>query len=254
MKNVFLALAFVVFFTDMLLGQVAGGTYEKLAKLYNQGKYESCLFKADKYTYDEESSIDAEPYLYVAMCFYQLSISEDPVLREDYKDGFKQAIKYATKFIKKDKEGELYEQNFDFINILKDELKKEIKAQFDKGDYRKVATTAKLFDKLNRKEDILLLYYIGMNEMMSNNVSQGSRDLDDAKSKLDEMLNAKTFQTDAASKSLAIDGFLKYSEFLINQNQLKEAADLLNYGLKLFPNDGYLKVQFNVVNQKANSK
>lgn len=250
MKKICFSLLLLTWLSTEMVGQVVGGTYEKLSKLYNQGKFESCLFKADNYTYNEETSNDAEPYLYIAMCFYQLSISEDPILREDYQDGFKQAIKYVAKFIKKDKEGVLLEQNSEFINLLKEELKKELKMYFEKGDYRKVATTAKMFDKLNRNEDFALLYYIGMNEIMSNNFSQGSRDMDEAKQKLDEMLKTNSFQTDAAIKSLVIDGFLKYSEYLINQKQNADAAKVLSFGLKLFPNDGYLKVQYNLVSPK----
>ena len=68
---------FALILTINLCGfsQVEGGTNEKLAKLYNQGKYESCLFKADNLTYKEGSSRDPEPYLYISMCFYQLSQS-----------------------------------------------------------------------------------------------------------------------------------------------------------------------------------
>ena len=70
-------------------------------------------------------------FIYVSMCFYELLKSEDPVLKEDYKDGVKQAIKYASKFAKKDKEGEMYADNIDFINELKSAQYAEIKAYFD---------------------------------------------------------------------------------------------------------------------------
>lgn len=232
-----------------LNAQVVGGTYDKLEKLYSQGKYESCLFKADNYTYKPDNSRDAEPYLYIAMCFYQLSLSEDPLIREDYSDGFKQAIKYTARFIKKDKDGEMLADNMEFVNLLKELQKKEIKELFGKGDYRKAATSAKLFDKLNREEDLTLLYFIGMNEMMSNNLSQGSKDIEDASTRLNEIMAKGPYKADAFIKSIVVDGFLKYSEYLVSQNQIKEAAKELEMALKIYPNDGYLKLQYNVVKQ-----
>jgi hypothetical protein len=233
--------------------QVVGGTYDKLEKLYSQGKYESCLFKADNYTYKPDNSRDAEPYLYIAMCFYQLSNSEDPLIKEDYNDGFKQAIKYTARFIKKDKEGTLLADNMEFVNGLKDLQKKEIKELFASADYRKAATAAKLFDKLNREEDLTLLYFIGINEVMSNNLSQGTKDIEDASTKLNELLAKGTYKADTYIKSFVVDGFLKYSEYLINQNQVNDAAKELEIALKIYPNDGYLKLQYNMVKQSLDN-
>ncbi|MFA6402403.1 MAG: hypothetical protein WCX31_12395 [Salinivirgaceae bacterium] len=235
------------------IAQEVKSEYKKLAQLYSQGKYESCLLKADNYTYKEDNAIDAEPYLYVAMCYYQLSISEDPIIKEDYKDGYKQALKYAAKFVKKDKEGKLYEENIEFINLLKVELNKEITTQFEKADYRKVIVAAKQLDKLNREPDYGLLYFTGINEIMSNNQSQGAKSMEQAKNKLQEMIKNQSITFNSDTKSWLISGFLKYSEFLINKGTLKEASDVLLFGFKLFPDDGYLKLQSNAVNQKINS-
>ncbi len=249
MRNIAFILIMFFSLSSMAQFQVVGGTYEKLAKLYSQGKYESCLFKADDYTFKAESSKDAEPFLYMSLCFYQLSISEDSDIREDYKDGFKQAVNYAGRFIKKDKEGVMYTDNIDFINRLKEIQKKEIKEEFDKADYRKTVAAAKLFTKLNREEDLSFTYFIGMNEVMSNNVSQGERTIDEAIKKLNEKLAANDFKADPLVKSLVIDAILKYSEFLVNQDQIESAHNQLEFALRLFPNDGYIKLQFNVVKQ-----
>jgi len=251
-KSIFLSLlGFAI--TTNIIAQVVESEYKKLAQLYNQGKYESCLIKADNYTYKEENSMDAEPYLYVAMCYYQLSISEDPIIKEDYKDGFKQALKYTAKFVKKDKEGKLYDENIEFVNLLKAELNKEINTQFEKGDYRKVSVTARQLEKLNRETDFGLLYFIGMNEIMSNNQSQGVKSMEQAKLELMQKFKNQSLNIEANTKSLLISGFLKYSEFLAAKGNLKEASDNLSYGLKLFPEDGYLKMQYNAVNQKMSA-
>ena len=249
MKNLVIILTLFFSLSSSAQFQVVGGTYDKLAKLYGQAKYESCLFKADDYTFKAESSRDAEPFLYMSLCFYQLSISEDSDIREDYKDGFKQAVNYAGRFIKKDKEGLMYADNIEFINHLKEIQKKEIKEVFDKADYRKTVAAAKLFAKLNREEDLSFTYFIGMNEVMSNNVSQGERTIDEAVKQLSEKLATNNYKTDPLVKSLVIDAILKYSEFLVSQEQIESAHKQLEFASRLFPNDGYIKLQFNVVKQ-----
>jgi hypothetical protein len=247
-----LFLIIIAFSCSNIFAQVVGGTDEKLAKLYNSGKYESCLFKADGLTLKEGTSNDPEPYLYAAMCFFELSKSEDPIIREDYKDGVKQAIKYANKFAKKDKENELYSANIEFINTLKEVQYTEVKGFFDAEDYKKAATSAKFYDKLNKEEDFLILYFVGICEILSKNVTQGNRSIDEAKTNIQAQLKAGTLKVDPKFKTLISSGFMKYSESLVDQNQLKEASACLDFALKILPNDGFLRIQSNMINKKLN--
>lgn len=233
-----------------LQAQVKGGYNEKLEKLYISGKYESCLFKADNLTYKESSSRDPEPYLYIAMCFYQLSKSADPIIAEDYADGEKQAISYTAKFIKKDKDGEMYENNLEFINMLKELQYKKVKQVFDEENYRKAATETKKYEKLNREEDFTITYFLGACELMSNNYSQGQKNLDHAKEQLITLIKAGNVKVDKIFKPLISSVFLKYSEFLVADSKLEDAAKELKLGLKIIPNDGFLKIQSNMVNKK----
>jgi len=237
-----------------LQAQVVGGTDEKLAKLYNSGKFENCLVKADGLTYDEATSKNPEPYLYVAMCFYELSKSEDPIIKEDYKDGFKQAVKYVNKFAKKDKEGKMYFDNIDFINKLKKVQFDEVKGFFDEGDYKKATLSAKQYDKINRVQDFSVLYFVGICEMLSNNSSLGAKDIDLAKASLEAEIKEGKYKLDKQFSTLISSGFLKYSEFLVTNKNLKGAAECLSFGMLLIPNDGYLKAQYNMINDKMNSK
>jgi hypothetical protein len=243
-----LLLLTLTFFQINIFSQVIGGTNKKLAKLYNSGKYEICFFKADDMCNDETLNRDAEPFLYAAMCMVKLYQSEDPDIAVDYQDGMKQAVKYAQKFAKKDREGDLYNKNIEFIQLLKEDLKKEIKEQFEKTAYSKVVTAAKNYDKLNREEDFVLLYYIGICEVLSNNVGQGERDMADAKDKLKEPIIKNEVKIDPIAKGFIVDGFLKYTEMLVQAKKQSVAKDAITLANKLFPNDGYITVQFNLIN------
>jgi len=227
--------------------QVAGGTYEKLAKLYNSGKYESCFNKADAYTFREDYSKDAEPYLYISMCLIKLMNSDDDEIREDYKKSTKDAIKYAGKFATKDKMREIYPLNLDFINEMKKLQKNVIKENFNDGQYSKAASSAKMYNKLNQDKDNLVLYYIGMNQVMSNNIGQGNKNMEDGRKGIKALLKENKLVIDKIIKSSIIDGFMKYTEYLIKESKTEEAKQVISFAKDIFPNDGYIKVQYNVI-------
>jgi len=237
-----------------LQGQVVGGKNEKLAKLYNSGKYETCLFKADNLTYKSEYSKDPEPYLYVSMCFYELSKSTNPVVQEDYKDAFKQAVKYAGKFIKKDKQQGLLPDNIDYINTLKKEQIAVIKKYYKQDNYRKSVTPAKLYLKLNRDKDLGVMYFIGVCEVLSNNYSQGLRDIDFAKTGFEESINNGKLKIDSFFKPLTASAFLKYSEYLVTEDKLTEALDNLILAKKVFPGNSEFDSEMGIIKEKIEIK
>ncbi len=250
---IFIMLMTLLWFSSSI-AQVVGGKDDKLAQLYASGKYESCLFKADNMTYRESSSHEPEPYLYVAMCYYKLSMSDDPILRDDYKDGFKQAIAYIGKFIRKDKEGILYDENIGFINTLKDEQLKKINKYFQDMEYKKAAIAAKSYNKLNRENDETIVYFIGACEMLSKNNPQGELDMSKAQTILNEKIKAGTLKTDPRFTPLLASVFLKYSENLVLLSQLESASTILSYGLKMMPDEGYLKLQLNMIEKKMQTQ
>lgn len=187
------------------------------------------------------------------MCFFQLSKSADPIIAEDYADGEKQAIKYAAKFIRKDKDGEMYSDNMEFINMLKEIQYKRVKKYFDEENYRKAGSEAKLYAKLRKDEDFAITYFIGACELMSNNYSQGRKHVDESRTQLKILAKSNQINIDKIFKPLVSSGFLKYSEFLVSEGNVEEAAKELKLGLKVLPNDGFLKIQSNMINKKLES-
>lgn len=228
--------------------QVKGGHNTKLSKLYTSGKYEICLFKAEDMCADQAAGREAEPHLYAAMCYVKLYESSDPEVAADYKDGMRQAVKYTQKFIRKDIEGELVAQNADFIDLIKKHVKAEIKTNFDKGNYSKAAAAAKNYEKLYHKTDYLFMYYSGILKCMSNNETQGVHEMADARAKLSEkIVNNEPIKADPIVKSLIVDGIMKYTQDLLNEKRKKDAESVITLANKIFPNDGYITVQYNMI-------
>ena len=247
MKLKLLSVALGLLFCTTAMAQVKGGHNLKLAKLYTSGKYEICLFKAEDLCNDPAAGRESEPYLYAAMCYIKLYESTDPEVAADYKDGMRQAVKYTTKFVRKDTDGELYRQNTDFIDVIKKHLQKEMKTYCSSENYTKASNSARNYEKLAHKPDYLFLYYSGMLKCMANNSVQGEHDMAEARTQLAEQVINNTVKVDPIVKSLIIDGFLKYSMQLVNEKRKKDAEAVITLGKKVFPNDGYISVQYNMI-------
>ena len=88
-------------------------------------KYEKVLYKAIRYTEDDEQKKHPMPYLYMSMAYMGIHNSDDPDLREsievDKLKALKNGLKYASKFVKKDKEMEFVPQEQEFIEEIRKE-------------------------------------------------------------------------------------------------------------------------------------
>ena len=69
----------------------------------------------------------------------------------------------------------------------------------------------------------------------------------EARTQLAEQVINNTVKVDPIVKSLIIDGFLKYSMQLVNEKRKKDAEAVITLGKKVFPNDGYISVQYNMI-------
>jgi hypothetical protein len=83
------------------------------------GKYEKVLYKAIRYTEDDKTKKEPLPYIYMSQAFFRISESDDAKLLEQYKGALKSALKYCSKFVKKDKEKTYFYEFTDYINELR---------------------------------------------------------------------------------------------------------------------------------------
>lgn len=90
--------------------------YEDLLVLYVDEKYEKCMEKALTYTENDATKKDALPFLYVSMCNYEMSKQEKYAV--DYPKAGRDALKWAEKYRKKDKEKEFFNNYEDYWTSL----------------------------------------------------------------------------------------------------------------------------------------
>lgn len=86
--------------------------YEDLLVLFVDEKYEKCLAKAETYTLNDATKKDALPFLYMSMSFFEMSKLEKFAV--DYPKASRDALKFAEKYRKKDKEKEFFNNYEDY--------------------------------------------------------------------------------------------------------------------------------------------
>ncbi len=86
--------------------------YEDLLVLYVDEKYEKCIFKAEGYTLNDATKRDALPFLYVSMCYHEMSKLDQ--YTADYPKASRDAMKWAEKYRRKDKDLEFWSNYGDY--------------------------------------------------------------------------------------------------------------------------------------------
>jgi hypothetical protein len=94
------------------LGMSQKGVYEDLLVMYVDEKYEKCIFKAEGYTEGDATKKDPLPYLYISMCYFEMSKLEK--FNADYPKASRDALKWAEKYRKKDKDKQFFANYEDY--------------------------------------------------------------------------------------------------------------------------------------------
>jgi len=134
MKNLALLLLFVSGAVFNSYSQPPG--YDDLIIYYADGSYEKLLKKAEKYTISDKTKKDPIPFLYLSKCNFEMS--KDQKWLEKYPKAFNDAIRFAGNVIKKDKSGEVYDENINYFTELKVAVVEDIKNLVDEGSYPKL--------------------------------------------------------------------------------------------------------------------
>ncbi len=145
MKNWFFATGLMLtLFAQTLMGVaqdekplIPESVYDEMLMWMVDGKYEKVLYKAIRYTEEEATSKEPRPYVFMAEAYFRISQSDDAVLKAKYPNALKDALKYAVKFRKKDKDDQYFAQYMEFINALRRAAMNEAEAMVDEEKFAK---------------------------------------------------------------------------------------------------------------------
>ncbi|MGB0150544.1 MAG: hypothetical protein ACPF87_06610, partial [Flavobacteriales bacterium] len=142
------------------------------------GKYEKVLYKAIRYTEDDEQKKHPMPYFYMSMAYLGIHNYEPAIITEGPKKGqvdegdaayaeklaetfevdknkaLKNSLKYASKFVKKDREREYIHDDYaqDFFEELRKKTKKEAETEIVNGKYTKAKGYYKYLTALDAED------------------------------------------------------------------------------------------------------
>lgn len=132
------------------LGTYAQETYQDLLILKADQNWEKLIKKAEKYTEKDDTKKDAEPYYYLAVGYYNISFVSDR--DEEYDNAFKDALSAIGKFMRKDKDGSVFEKHREFFSEVKQYLVEMIRNEIEVGSYRKAFAWVVKMYKFDRDE------------------------------------------------------------------------------------------------------
>lgn len=127
--------------------------YDKLLILMIDEKYDKLLYKAIKFTEEEETKNEPRPYVIMAQAFFAISQSGNEEWQEKYPKAYTDAIKYALKFVKKDKNQEVIGEYTEFFNELRRAMMNEAEMHVDDEKYSKAKRQYKNMFKMAVDEE-----------------------------------------------------------------------------------------------------
>jgi hypothetical protein len=122
-------------------------------------KFEKVLYKAIRYTEDEETKKEPVPYVFMSMAYFKISESGNPEFEEKYSNALKSSLKYASKFVKKDKQSEYIAEYTDYFNDLRRATMNQAEVYVDDEKFTKAKSYYKYLWTLDREDPGAWLMY-----------------------------------------------------------------------------------------------
>lgn len=227
------------FATLFIAAQAQKQPYEDLLVKYVDEKYEDCLAKAFGYTEKDDTKKDPLPYIYVSMCYYEMSKIEKYRMMEEYKKSDKDAVKYAEKYRKKDKNKEFFDNYADFwadLNLMSQE------AGLNAYDDEKGLSKAKQwFDGMTGyyPENPGAWMMLALTQYKSNLAKEGDASMAKFQPALDQVGGVGMLPDD--QKKLLKAALIHYATYMDSKGNRSKAKEMLEIGKDFFMDDAEFK-------------
>jgi tetratricopeptide (TPR) repeat protein len=212
MRNIFLFILLGIVGTTKLSAQ--GKELDKLIFLYIDENYEKCVSKGISMTESDEYRKEPLPYLYVSMSYYEIARNEE--FDEKYPKAFKESMKFAYKYRKKDKNLEYAGKYRDFFLILKDSANQLADLYYKTEDFRKAAYIYKQVVRFDPDAYVMQILQ-GIAEIKSRNIGEGERNLTLAMENIDD-----NYAPDKIERSVAYWAFTEYANYMDSKGDYAE--------------------------------
>jgi hypothetical protein len=214
--------------------------FPELLSLFVDEKYEKCLYKAEKITLQEKTSAQALPYLFMSRCYYEISKIDKDEMKEKYPNASKDCLKYATKYIVKDKERDLYAEHEDYFTELRNLAILAAEENFEKQKYSQSKT---YYDYLTDWDSHDAGGWIMLG--VSFQLAKQKKEAASAFATAEKLLKEKTCSIENKSqKDFLKRSLISYATKLYTEGSTKQAQDWLLLGKEWFMDDKEYQVTY----------
>lgn len=221
-------------------GQVVDAALDKLASKFHQADFVWVLKKAEALMDDDKAKKDPEPFMWAAMCYFELHRSEDPKLSDTYRNGLREALKLAAKSASKDKDGTFIAKQTEFLNELKKEGIAIAQAHAAEQDYRKASHVYKQVMSFNPEDDNVR-FAKAVIDLRMNNVAEAEKLIAQSLPRIEASYRDLSFKPDPVSSPLLRDAVIYYIDHLAMNNLRDSARYAAFVGRIIFPLDEDIK-------------
>ncbi len=208
--------------------------YEGLWVMYIDEDYEKLVKKAKNLTESDKSKKQPMPYLFVSMGFFEISKKDE--MAEEYPKAFKDAMKYASKWRKKDKKAEYVYDNKDYISELRDAGMDVAEGYLEDGSFSKAKSYYKYMTQFDPTcPGSWLMYSFALKKM---NDFSGTKE---AYSKFDETFGDIS-RLSSEQQRLLKYGLITYAEDLYQEGKRMDAKDILEKGADFYADDNEYQI------------
>lgn len=227
--------------------QVANAEFDAITKKFEKGSYVSALETAEALIDNDKHRKKPEPYLWAAMCFYELSKSDEPKIKEAYKTALRDALKHAGKAVSKDKGSSIVDDNSDFFTLMKKEGIAAAQAYEKEGDHRKASYTYKQILEF-APNDPYVRFVKGVTDIRLSSLFEAGKEISVSFAELEKNYRDLNYKPDPISSPMLKDALLYYVDHLVGLNYVDSARNVLQSSRVIFPLSEEVKAKLQELN------
>lgn len=219
--------------------------YDDLLVLYVDEEYEKCLSKAERYTDREKTRRDALPYLYMSMCFYEISKLEEYRNEREWRRADRDALKYARRFRKKDKDLEYFHQFGDYWEALNTMAMETGMMYLDLEEFSKAK---RYFDKMTDyyPENPGAWQMLALSQSKLNMAREAMESMKQFQKAYDSLEDINDLPRD--QRILLRNSLIAYTQYLEEKGDLDDARATLEMGVDDFMDNAEFNSLYQVLN------
>lgn len=232
MKNILTLLSFM-YLSTLAFGQRPN--YDDLKILYADANYEKLAKVAASYTEKDKTKKDILPYIWLSKGLYKISLSGNP--DPNFKNAYKDAIKYLSKGIKYDlkyNDGATIDEHKEFLDKFQLSLQEIIDNEMTSGNVKRAYSWAIKYQKITMNP-VGTKYIMGACKFEDQDKPSARTFWQEGEKLLAEVTSIEGFSE--ADKIMLRNGILASAEAMIKGRQNDSARALLNKAAQWFEED-----------------